>query len=89
MRMERGMSRSYLEGAVCWEDSGIVIEGLIINVASSYAQQEGCELKDKQKFWSELDDVILSIPRIESMMIGADFNRPVDEEIIGDEEVMG
>ncbi|KAK3566969.1 hypothetical protein QTP86_007812 [Hemibagrus guttatus] len=39
------------------------IEGVMLNVVSGYAPQGGCELEGKERFWSELDEVI-----------GADFN---------------
>ncbi|KAK3569392.1 hypothetical protein QTP86_027817 [Hemibagrus guttatus] len=38
------------------------IEGVMLNVVSGYAPQVGCELKEKERFWSELDEVIESIP---------------------------
>ncbi|KAK3511868.1 hypothetical protein QTP70_027470 [Hemibagrus guttatus] len=49
----------------------------------------GCELQEKERFWSELDEVMESIPTGERVVIGADFNGHVGEENIGDEEVMG
>ncbi|MCJ8744984.1 hypothetical protein PDJAM_G00124950 [Pangasius djambal] len=49
----------------------------------------GCELEEKERFWSELDEVIESIPTGERVVIGADFNGHVGEGNTGDEEVMG
>ncbi|KAK3556039.1 hypothetical protein QTP70_001861 [Hemibagrus guttatus] len=49
----------------------------------------GCELGEKERFWSELDEVIESIPMGERVVIGADFNGHVGEGNTGDEEVMG
>ncbi|KAK3559902.1 hypothetical protein QTP86_026425, partial [Hemibagrus guttatus] len=49
----------------------------------------GCELEEKEKFWSELDEVMESIPKGERVVIGADFNGHVGEGNTGDEEVMG
>ncbi|KAK3508916.1 hypothetical protein QTP70_013736 [Hemibagrus guttatus] len=49
----------------------------------------GCELEGKERFWSELDEVIESIPTDERVVIGEDFNGHVGEGNRGDEEVMG
>ncbi|KAK3537003.1 hypothetical protein QTP86_032259 [Hemibagrus guttatus] len=43
----------------------------------------------KERFWSELDEVMESIPTGERVVIGADFNGHVGEGNTGDEEVMG
>ncbi|KAK3534149.1 hypothetical protein QTP86_002297 [Hemibagrus guttatus] len=65
------------------------IEGVMLNVVSGYAPQVGCELEEKERFWSELDEVMESIPMGERVVIGADFNGHVGEGNTGDEEVMG
>ncbi|KAK3553750.1 hypothetical protein QTP70_009196 [Hemibagrus guttatus] len=65
------------------------IEGVMLNVVSGYAPQVGCELDEKERFWSELDEVMESIPTAERVVIGADFNGHVGERNTGDEEVMG
>ncbi|MCJ8736308.1 hypothetical protein PDJAM_G00258080 [Pangasius djambal] len=44
--------------------------------------------EEKERFWSELDEVIESIPTGERVVIGADFNGHVGEGNTGDEEVM-
>ncbi|KAK3558361.1 hypothetical protein QTP86_017226, partial [Hemibagrus guttatus] len=65
------------------------IEGVMLNVVSGYAPQVGCELEEKERFWSELKEVIESIPTGERVVIGADFNGHVGEGNTGDEGVMG
>ncbi|RDD64009.1 hypothetical protein DU478_22460, partial [Thalassococcus profundi] len=65
------------------------IEGVMLNVVSGYAPQVGCEQEEKDRFWSELDEVMQSVPRGERVVIGADFNGHVGEGNSGDEEVMG
>ncbi|MCJ8728463.1 hypothetical protein PDJAM_G00004720 [Pangasius djambal] len=65
------------------------IEGMMLNVVSGCAPQVGCELEEKERFWSELDEVIESIPTGERVVIGADFKGHVGEGNTGDEEVMG
>ncbi|KAK3524762.1 hypothetical protein QTP86_002705 [Hemibagrus guttatus] len=65
------------------------IEGVMLNVVSGYARQVSCELEEKERFWSELDEVMESIPTGERVVIGADFNGHVGEWNTGDEEVMG
>ncbi|KAK3507880.1 hypothetical protein QTP70_002299 [Hemibagrus guttatus] len=65
------------------------IEAVMLNVVSGYAPQVGCELEEKERFWSELDEVMESIPTGERVVIGADFNGHVGEGNTGDEEVMG
>ncbi|KAK3550442.1 hypothetical protein QTP86_025682 [Hemibagrus guttatus] len=61
--------------------AGIAIGGFEWNV--------GCELEEKERFWSELDELMESIPTGERVVIGADFNGHVGEGNTGDEEVMG
>ncbi|KAK3531808.1 hypothetical protein QTP70_029724, partial [Hemibagrus guttatus] len=65
------------------------IEGVMLNVVSGYTSQVGCELEEKERFWSELDEVMESIPTGERVAIGADFNGHVGEGNRGDEGVMG
>lgn len=55
-------------------------EGVMMNVFLHV----GCE-----KIWSELDEVVDSIPRGERVVIGADFNGHVIEGNRGDKKVMG
>ncbi|KAK3573071.1 hypothetical protein QTP86_012282 [Hemibagrus guttatus] len=64
-----------------------------VQVLSTYSHcsmhNVGCELEEKERFWSELDEVMESIPTGERVVIGADFNGHVGEGNTGDEEVMG
>ncbi|MCJ8742452.1 hypothetical protein PDJAM_G00082250 [Pangasius djambal] len=62
------------------------IEGVMLNVVSGYAPQVGCELEEKERFWSELDEVIENIPMGERVVIGADFNGHAGEGNTGDKE---
>ncbi|KAK3556522.1 hypothetical protein QTP70_008290 [Hemibagrus guttatus] len=64
------------------------IEGVMLNVVSGYAPQVGCELEEKERFWSELDEVMESIPTGERVVIGVDFNGHVGERNTDDEEVV-
>ena len=43
---------------------------MMMNVVSVYALQVGCELEEKEKFWSEFDEVVESIPREDRVVIG-------------------
>ena len=49
----------------------------------------GCLREEKDKFWTDLDEVVESIPKEERLVIGADFNGHVGEGNRGDENVMG
>ncbi|KAF7708371.1 hypothetical protein HF521_017428 [Silurus meridionalis] len=64
------------------------VEGMMINVISAYAPQVGCEMEEKKRFRSELDEVVDGVPRKERLVIRADFNGHVGEGNGGDEEVM-
>ncbi|KAF7708187.1 hypothetical protein C0J45_3546 [Silurus meridionalis] len=45
----------------------------------AYAPQVGYELEEKEKFWSELYEVVEGVPRSERLVIGADCNGHVGE----------
>ncbi|KAK3556263.1 hypothetical protein QTP70_007139 [Hemibagrus guttatus] len=53
--------------------------------AVSSTTQVGCKLEEKERFWSELDEVMESIPTGERVVIGVDFNGHVGEGNRGDE----
>ena len=63
-------------------------EGVMFNVVSGYAPQVACELEKKEKFWSEENEVMQSIPRDERVVISADSNH-TGEGNRGDEEMLG
>ncbi|XP_051788084.1 uncharacterized protein LOC127529187 [Erpetoichthys calabaricus] len=65
------------------------IGGVMMNVVSAYALQVGCAMDEKEDFWSELDEVMKSVPKGQKVVIGADFNGYVGEENRGDEEMKG
>uniref|UniRef100_A0AAR2IVR4 Endonuclease/exonuclease/phosphatase domain-containing protein n=1 Tax=Pygocentrus nattereri TaxID=42514 RepID=A0AAR2IVR4_PYGNA len=65
------------------------VDGVILNVVSSYAPQVGCQLEEKEEFWSKMDEVVDGVPREERLVISADFNGHVGEGNRGDEEVLG
>ena len=48
------------------------VEGEMINIISAYAPQVGCEVDEKEEFWSEFDEVMESVQRVERVVIGAD-----------------
>ncbi|XP_051778751.1 craniofacial development protein 2-like [Erpetoichthys calabaricus] len=49
----------------------------------------GGVMMNVKDFWSELDEVMNSVPKGQKVVIGADFNGHVGEGNSGDEEVMG
>ncbi|KAF7698039.1 hypothetical protein C0J45_12652 [Silurus meridionalis] len=65
------------------------VEWVMINVISAYVPQVGCEMEEKENFWSELDEVVEGVTRNERLVFGADINGHVGEGNKGDEEVMG
>ncbi|KAK3547940.1 hypothetical protein QTP70_001327 [Hemibagrus guttatus] len=66
---------------------GVVLKEEFWNVRN--VLEVGCELEEKERFWSELDEMMESIPTGERVVIGADFNGHVGEGNRRDEEVMG
>ena len=49
------------------------IEGMMMTVISAYAPQVGCLMEEKDKFWTDMDEVVESLPNEERLVIGADF----------------
>ena len=64
------------------------IEGVMVNVISTYAPQVGYELEEKKDFWNDLDEMVESVHKGERMLIEADLNGHVGEGN-RDKEVMG
>ena len=58
------------------------------NVVIDYAPQVGCEMEGKERFWSELDEVVENSSTEEREVIGGNFNEHVGEGNGGDEEGM-
>ncbi|KAI5619879.1 hypothetical protein C0J50_20645 [Silurus asotus] len=53
------------------------VEEMMINAISAYAPQVGCEIKEK--FWSELDEVLQGVPRNQQLEIGPELNAHVEK----------
>ena len=65
------------------------IDGVMMTVISAYAPQVGCLMEEKDNFWTDLDEVLESIPKEERVVIGADFNGHVGEGNRGNDNIMG
>ena len=65
------------------------VKGFILNIVSAYALQVNNSMKEKNDFWEDLDGLIESISKEESIVLGADLNGHVGKGNIGDEEIMG
>ncbi|KAK2921796.1 hypothetical protein Q8A73_001281 [Channa argus] len=52
----------------------------MFNVVCGYAPQVGCELEEKENFWSELDEVMQSIPRGRRVLGVSSGKRKADKE---------
>ena len=65
------------------------IDEVRMTVISVYAPQVGCLMKEKDKFWADLDEVVQNIPNEEREVIGAVFNGHVGEGNRGNENIMG
>ncbi|KAK3570318.1 hypothetical protein QTP86_017167 [Hemibagrus guttatus] len=77
---------------IAWRSGTVLLDwatGVVVPLFKKGDRRVGCELEEKDRIWSELDEVMESIPTGERVVIGADFNGHVGEGIRGDEEVMG
>ena len=61
----------------------------ILNVVSVYTPQIGLSEEIKRLFWEELDELVLSIPQNEGLLIGGDFNGHIGSGGEGYETVHG
>ncbi|KAK3557188.1 hypothetical protein QTP70_024682, partial [Hemibagrus guttatus] len=77
------------ESAIATAQNITALEEIYMEEWAKLPATVGCELEKKERFWSELDEVMESIPMGERVVIGADFNGHVGEGNTGDEEVMG
>ena len=61
----------------------------ILNIVTAYAPQVNNSMEEKNDFGEDLDGLIESVSKQESIVLGADLNGHVGGGNIGDEEVMG
>lgn len=55
------------EKRIRWDDEyKLEVEGAMLNAVSGFAPQIGCELKEKNKFWRQMEEVIQGVPRGDS-----------------------
>ncbi|XP_055826420.1 uncharacterized protein LOC129894814 [Solanum dulcamara] len=67
----------------------LVVGGLTLNIISAYAPQVGLDEETKRHVWEDLDEVVVSIPPIEKLFIGGDFNGHIRSVSMGYDEVHG
>ena len=58
----------------------IVLDGEVLNVMSAYAPQVGCTDEEKDEFWRQLDEEVITVPEEEALMIGGDLNGHVGRD---------
>ena len=58
-------------------------------MVSAYAPQVGSTVEEKDKFWTDLDEVVENIHKEEGVVVGVDFNGHVRVGNRGDEDVLG
>nr|XP_016483965.1 PREDICTED: craniofacial development protein 2-like [Nicotiana tabacum] len=67
----------------------LVVDECTLNVVSAYAPQVGLDVEIKRHFWEGLDDIVRSIPPLERLFIGGDFNGHIGSSAVGYTEVHG
>ncbi|XP_019229619.1 PREDICTED: craniofacial development protein 2-like [Nicotiana attenuata] len=67
----------------------LVVGGFTVIVISAYAPQVGLDQEVKKQFWEDLDEMVRSIPHIEKLFIGGDFNGHIGASAGGYDDVHG
>ena len=65
------------------------VKGSILNIVSAYAPQIHNSMEEKNDFWKDLDGLIESVSKEETIVLGTDLNGHVGKGNIGNEEIMG
>ncbi|XP_059295649.1 uncharacterized protein LOC132048985 [Lycium ferocissimum] len=65
----------------------LVVGGFTLNIISAYAPQAGMYKEEKRGFWEDLDLVVVSIPPIEKLFVGGDFNGHIGSVLRGYDDV--
>ncbi|XP_046994112.1 craniofacial development protein 2-like [Schistocerca americana] len=63
--------------------------GEMVTVLTAYAPQAGCLEDEKEKFWRDLDGVMVGIPENERLIVGGDLNGHVGGRKGGEERWNG
>nr|XP_016504342.1 PREDICTED: uncharacterized protein LOC107822327 [Nicotiana tabacum] len=67
----------------------LVVMECTLKVISAYAPQGGLDEEVKRRFCEELDEIVRSIPPVERLFIGGDFNGHIGSTVDGYGEVHG
>ncbi|XP_042863190.1 uncharacterized protein LOC122247719 [Penaeus japonicus] len=67
----------------------IQLDNVVINIASAYAPQTGCDEGEKDEFWDKLGSVIQSVPSLEVLLVCGHLNGHVGEGNNGSSDCMG
>ena len=67
----------------------IVLGKTVYHVYSAYAPQVGRPTREKDAFFEELEDELVTVPDTEGLIVGGDFNCHIGNERSGYEDVMG